>query len=65
MQSKHHHDQRLIKGETDLHEVDVETHNLSQNYKLESSTDDQILLWFVILHSLFSPRVILNISSLQ
>lgn len=51
MQSKHHHDQRLIKGETDLRKVDAETH--SQNYKLESSTDYQMLLWFIILHSLF------------
>lgn len=56
MQSKHHHDQRLIKGETDLRKVDAETHSQnyhSQNYKLESSTDYQRLLWFIILHSLF------------
>lgn len=53
MQSKHHHDQRLIKEETDLRKVDPETHKHSQNYKLESSTDYQMLLWFIILHSLF------------
>lgn len=44
----------LMKGETDLCEVDAETHNnLSQNYKSGSSPGYQLLLYFIILYSLF------------